>query len=67
MQGLEAAACLVCLKNNKAGSSLVVQQLRISASSVWGGDLIPGQGTRSHLPQLKIPHVTTTTQRSQNK
>ena len=62
-----AAACLVCLKNSKAGSSLVVQQQRICASSVRGGGSTPGRGTRSHLPQLKTPQVTTTQQRKNKK
>ena len=30
-----------------------------------GMDSIPGQGTRSHMLQLKIPHTKTKTQRSQ--
>ena len=50
----------------------MVQWLRLHASHTGGPDLIPGQGTRSHMPQLrvhmpplKIPHSTTKTWRSQ--
>ncbi|TEA28468.1 hypothetical protein DBR06_SOUSAS2010093, partial [Sousa chinensis] len=53
--------------------SLVVRWLRLRAPNVGGLGLIPGQGTRSHIPQLracmlelkipqaetKIAHVTT--------
>ena len=48
------------------GTSLVVQWLRLCAPSAGGLGSIPGQGTRSHMPQLrirmpqlKILHVTT--------
>ena len=34
-------------------------------SNAGGPGLIPGQGTRSHMLQLKIPSVTTKTQHSQ--
>ena len=37
------------------GTSLVVQLLRLCASNAGGSGSIPGQGTRSHMPQLKIP------------
>ena len=33
------------------GTSLVVQWLRLSALNTVGPGLIPGQGTRSHMPQ----------------
>ncbi|TEA36880.1 hypothetical protein DBR06_SOUSAS32310013, partial [Sousa chinensis] len=46
--------------------SLVVQWLRLHAPNAGGLGSIPGQGTRSHMsqlrvrmPQLKIPHATT--------
>ncbi|TEA16676.1 hypothetical protein DBR06_SOUSAS20610068, partial [Sousa chinensis] len=46
--------------------SLVVQWLRLRAPSAGGPGSIPGQGTRSHIPQLrvrmprlKIPHAAT--------
>ena len=35
-------------------TSLVVQWLRPCAPKTGGPGLIPGQGTRSHMPQLKI-------------
>ncbi|TEA29726.1 hypothetical protein DBR06_SOUSAS510336, partial [Sousa chinensis] len=46
--------------------SLVVQWLRVHTPNAGGSGSIPGQGTRSHMlqlkvrmPQLKIPHTTT--------
>ena len=33
------------------GTSLAVQWLRLCASSEGGSGSIPGQGTRSHMPQ----------------
>ena len=49
-----------------SGTSLVVQWLRLRAPNVGGPGLIPGQGTRSHILQLrvcmlqlKIPHAAT--------
>ncbi|TEA38804.1 hypothetical protein DBR06_SOUSAS610174, partial [Sousa chinensis] len=41
--------------------SLVVQWLRLHAPSAGGPASIPGQGTRSHMLQLKILHATTKT------
>ena len=48
------------------GTSLVVQWLRLRAPNAGGPGLIPGQGTSSHVPQLrvrmrqlKIPHAAT--------
>ena len=38
----------------KAGTSLVVQWLRLCAPNVGGSGLIPSQGTRSHTPQLTV-------------
>ena len=40
------------------GTSLVVQWLRLSTPNARGLGSIPGQGTRSHVPQLKNPHAT---------
>ena len=37
------------------GTSLVVQWLRLSSPNVGGLGSIPGQGTRSSMPQLKDP------------
>lgn len=65
LQRPRAAARLVCLKNSKAGSPLVVQQLGICASSVGGGGSTPGRGTRAHLPQVKTSQVATTTQQGE--
>ena len=60
------------LKEQKRGDSLVVQWLRLCAPNARDPSLIPGQGTRSHMlqprvpmPQLKILHVATKTQCSQ--
>ena len=36
------------------GTSLVVQWLRLQAPNAGGLGLIPGQGTRSHTPQLRV-------------
>ena len=41
-------------KIQKQGTSLVVQWLRFHASRAEGLDVIHGQGTISHMPQLKI-------------
>ncbi|TEA28872.1 hypothetical protein DBR06_SOUSAS4010089, partial [Sousa chinensis] len=48
------------------GTSLVVQWLRLHTPNAGSPGSIPGQGTRSHMPQLrvrvpqlKIPHATT--------
>ena len=38
---------------------LVVQWLKLHAPNAEGPGLIPGQGTRSHISQLKIPHTAT--------
>ena len=38
------------------GISLVVQWLRLNALNAGVVDLTPGQGTKSHMPQLKISH-----------
>ena len=42
-----------------SGTSLVVQLLRLHAPNVGGLGSISGQGTRSHMPQLKILHAAT--------
>ena len=47
------------------GTSLVVQWIRLCALNAANLDLIPGQGTRSHVLQLKILHATTQTQHTQ--
>ena len=42
----------LCLKTVIYGTSLVVQWLRLGAPNSGGLGSIPGQGTRSHMPQL---------------
>ena len=53
--------------NNKYSLGLLrwVQWLRLHIPNAGGLNSIPGQGTRSHMPQIKIPHATTNTQHSQ--
>ena len=55
---------------------MVVHWLRLPSLNAGGLGLIPGHGTRSHMPQLsvhmlqlisKIPHAATKTQYSQKK
>ena len=48
-----------------SGTSLVVQWLRLHAPNAGAQGSIPGQGTRSHMPQLKIPCAATKTWHSQ--
>ena len=43
-------------KDTITGISLLVQGLRLCAPNVGGPGSIPGQGIRSHMLQLKIPH-----------
>ena len=40
----------------------MIQQLRLHTPSAGGPGSIPDQGTRSHMPQLKIPHASTKTE-----
>ena len=47
------------------GTSLVAQWLRPQAPNAGGLGSIPGQGTRSHTPLLKVLHATMKTRRSQ--
>ena len=42
------------LIENNPGTSLVVQWLRLHTPNAGGSGLIPGQGTRSHMPQLRV-------------
>ena len=42
------------LKNSPAGTSLVVLGLRLHAPNAGGLGLISGQGTRSHMLQLRV-------------
>ena len=41
------------LKTERGGTSLVVQWLRLCAPHAGGPGLIPGQGARSRMPQLR--------------
>ena len=43
------------VNNASTGTSLVVQWLRLCTPNAGGPGSIPGQGTRSHMPQLKEP------------
>ena len=61
-------------KNTEIETFLVVQWLRLYAPNAGGPGSIPGQETRSHMPQLKImqaaakmedPWAATKTQHSQ--
>ena len=46
------------LKIFQRGTTMVVQWVKLPAPNSGGPSLIPGQGARSHLPQLKILHAT---------
>ena len=52
-------------KGLSTGTSLAVQWVRLHAPNAGGPGSFPGQGTRSHMLQWKIPHATTKTQHSQ--
>ena len=55
----------VTWRKEKRETFLVVQWLRLCSPNAGGPGLIPGQGTRSHMPQLKNPCVETKTWYSQ--
>ena len=38
----------------KTGTSMVAQWLRLCAPNAGGSGLIPGQGTRAQMPQLRV-------------
>ena len=40
--------------NSQMGTSLVIQWLRFCAANAGALGLIPGQGTKSHMPQLGV-------------
>ena len=42
------------LEDQEIGTSLAVQWLRLCASNARGPGVIPGWGTRSHMPQLRV-------------
>ena len=52
-------------KSTSLRTSLVVQWLRFHAPNAEGPGLIPGQGTRSHMLQLKILYAAAKTWCSQ--
>ena len=59
-------------ESHYGGTSLMVQWLRLHTPNAGGLGLIPGQGPRSDMPQLrvlmpqlKIPHTKIKTQYSQ--
>ena len=54
-----ALTVLFKVKNKGLGISLVVQGLRLHAPNPGGPGSIPGQGTRSHMLQLKNLRATT--------
>ena len=45
------------LRKEAEGTSLEVQGLRSCTPNAGGPGSIPGQGTRSHMPQLKRPYM----------
>ena len=51
---IERAAWTADLNRVLRGTSPVVQWLRLCAPNARGPGLIPGQGTRSHVLQLRI-------------
>ena len=48
------ATSLECHLKVVHGTSLVVQWLRLCAPNAGAPGLMPGQGTRSHMPQLRV-------------
>ena len=46
-----------CQKQREKGTLLVVAWLRRSVCNAGGLGLIPGQGTRSHMPELKRSYI----------
>ena len=55
----EKAGLKLNIKKTKVGTSMVFQWLGLQVPNAGGLGSIPGQRTRSHMPQLKIPYVTT--------
>ena len=53
LQYSQASLVAQMVKNPPAGTSLVVQWLRPCAPNAGGPGSIPGQGTRSHVLQLR--------------
>ena len=65
LSGWEQNVIARVLIRGSQGTSLVVQWLRPCAPSAGGPGSIPGQGIRSHMPQLQISCGTTKTPGSQ--
>ena len=65
INSLYKARITLDIKTQYGGTSLVVQWLRLCAPNAGGPGLIPGQGTKYCMPQLKIPRATTKTRCSQ--
>ena len=55
---VQTAIWTVGIKTYTEGTFLVVQWLTLHAPNEGGPSLIPGQGTRSHMLQLKIQPAT---------
>ena len=53
-------------KNRLTGTSLVVQWLGLRVPNAWGPVSIPGQGARSHMPQLRVRMPSGTTKKLKN-
>ena len=51
---LEVLATAIRQEKEIKGTSLVVQWLRLHAPNAGGLGSIPGQGTRSRMPQLRV-------------
>ena len=54
MSRKEGKSGLYSHSNMHLWTSLVVQWVRLHAPNAGGPGLIPGQGTRSHMPQLRV-------------
>ena len=57
----------VCRFEKELGMSLVIQWLRLCTPNAGDLGCIPGQGTRSCMPQLKSPRAATKTRLSKKK
>ena len=57
--GVWIILCQIRCQSFMLGTSLVLQWLRLCAPNAGGPGLIRGQGTRYHIPQLKILHAAT--------
>ena len=65
-RSLDLLAVLLNVQNiGCIGTLLVGQWLRLQVPNAGDLDDIPGLGIPSCMPQLKIPHAATKTQRSQ--